>query len=154
MREFFANEAIKPDTMLVGLYRDADWYVQSSEYPNVGTRGEAPGGDAHDDSDDVGAVTTEPTGATYNRQTVTFGTDWTVSDIGNWKAQCANLEFPVGDSDEIVTSLFFVVTFQSTDANDSQPNEHMFGSIRLKNERDLSIENDTITFSRASFAID
>lgn len=154
MRDFFADEALKPTTMDVGLYRDADWYVQSGEYPDVTTRGDAPGGDAHDDSDDIGAITTEPTGASYTRQTVTFGTDWTVTDIGNWKAQCTNVEFDASDSTQVVTSLFYTITFQSQDAGDTQANEHMFGSIRLKNERDLSIEDQTITFSRASFAID
>jgi len=153
MENFFALAGTQPAEMRVGLYQDRDWYVYDKfEYENIKKREDTNKGDVLDDSDDIATITTEPTisGSTYARQTLTFGTDFTVEKSGgNWRARFADLTFDVTNPTQTVNALFCICNFQSDDVQDSVPNDHLFATIRLQNERDLSIEEGQLTFKRA-----
>jgi len=88
------------------------------------------------DSDDLSAITTEPSGTSYARQTDTFS----VVDIsGDWGIQNdSSLSFDVSDSTQTVDAFFLVITFTASDTGDSGDNDHLVACGDLTQSRDLS----------------
>lgn len=136
-KHWFEESITKPASMTVGLYND-------------GTDGLA-------DSDDLADITTEPGGASYARQTATFGTtDWTAEDnaSGNWQAILANQTWDVSDSSQSVDAYFFVINYTSSDAGDSGATDHVFARFSLGGTTNLSNYSGNITYSDLGMEID
>jgi hypothetical protein len=88
------------------------------------------------DANDIGAITTEPTGSTYSRQSSTFsstkiGGDWGIEND-------TKLRFDVSDSSQTVDAVFYTATFQSVEAGDSSPQTHCIATAELTQTRNLS----------------
>jgi len=69
LRDFFTEDLAKPASLTIGLFSDSTAALT--------------------DSEDVADLANEPTGTSYSRQTVSFGTtDFTVEDNANnnWQA--------------------------------------------------------------------
>lgn len=155
LRETLGGEAIFPAQMTVGLYQDRDWYVLDTvRYDNINNREDTNMGDIHEDADDLGAIETEPAGASYARQSVAVGSGFTLGDPGDWRATMDDTTFDVSDSTQTVNAIFAGATWQSQDTNDSAANEHIVFTLRLQNERDLSLEDGDLTFTRGALSID
>ncbi len=88
------------------------------------------------ESDDLSAITTEPSGSSYARQTDTFST----ADIsGDWGIQNdSSISFDVSDSTQTVDAFFLVITFTADDTGDSGDNDHLVACGDLTQSRDLS----------------
>lgn len=125
----FEESVTKPTSVDVGLYNDNT--------------------DSLTDSDDIGSINTEPGGASYARQSVSFGTGFSSVDNsnGNWETQMVDLTFDVSDSSQTVDGYFVVITFQSDDKGDGSATDHLFWTAPLPSSLDLSglSSNYTIT---------
>lgn len=107
----------------IGLYNDAD-------------SGADAGGDSIGDTDDHGALASEPdTGATYSRQT---GEPVTVEQIsGDWGFDNDNtLTFDTSGNTETVDSWFVTASF--TASGDGSATEHLIATGPLSQAYDLS----------------
>lgn len=93
--------------------------------------------DAIADTSDLGAITTEPVGASYARQTSTFSP----ADIsGDWGSDNdSKMSFDVSDSSQSVDSWFLVISFQSAETGDTVATEHLIATGGLSQTRDLSL---------------
>jgi hypothetical protein len=103
--------------------------------------------DALADSDDLNAITTEPSGGAYARQTVNLdSTDITVEDDanGDWKITMTDQTYDTSDSSATIDAYGAVVTFQSDDTGDSSATDHLFWTNELDQSYDLS-NVDTFT---------
>lgn len=101
--------------------------------------------DGISETDDVSAISTEPTGSAYARQTSAYS----VSDIsGDWGFDNdSQLTFDVSDSSSTVDGSFLVHNFASTDAGDGgTAADHLIGTAALSQSRDLS-QIDTLEIS-------
>lgn len=115
--EWYTETAINGSTVIVGLYND--------------------GTDAITDTDDLAAITTEPSGSNYARQSDTV----TVADIsGDWGFQNDNqITFNTSDSSQTVDGAFMVVNFDSDEAGDGgTATDHLVATAQLSQSRDLS----------------
>jgi len=111
----------KPASVSIGLYYDAT--------------------DALADGSDIGAITTEPTGGSYARQTASFdGADFTVQDNanGNWEAVIVDQVFDTSDSSQDIDAYFVVVNFQASDTGDGAANDHLYFTGPLDQTYDLN----------------
>lgn len=116
----------------VGLYDDAA----------VGTTG-----DSVVDGSDLAAITTEPAGAAYARQTSTFSPSNEDGDATGLLDSSINdslLSFDVSDSTGTVDSWFLVINFTAT--GDASATDHLIATGPLSKERDLS-QIDTLDIS-------
>lgn len=114
--EWYTETAINGSSVDVGLYNDST--------------------DAVADTDDL-PLSTEPTGASYARQTDTVS----VADIsGNWGFQNDTLiTFDTSDSSQTVDGAFMVINFDSDEAGDAgTPADHLIATAQLSQSRDLS----------------
>ena len=96
------------------------------------------GGDDLADGDNVGDVTTEPTGSNYNRQTASFESadfDPEENADGNWQVIVDDLTFDTDDSDEDIDSYFIVVDFNADSGVDG---DNLFWSGPLDQLYDLT----------------
>lgn len=121
IKNFFTDELTRPSSITIGLYNDST--------------------DNLSDSGDVGDITTEPTGGSYSRQTVNFGTgDMTSSDNGNsnWEVTFDQLTFDTSDSSQTVDHYFVVINFQSEDKGDGSAQDHLLFDGGLSSTTDLS----------------
>lgn len=104
--------------------------------------------DALADSDDVGQITTEPTGSAYAPIALTFGTgDFTAQDSGgDWAAVFSDagsdLTYDVTDSSQTVDSAFVVVTFQANDTADGSQQDHLLFTLDLEDSQGNSVSRD------------
>lgn len=117
----FTDEVSRPSSIDMGLYEDAT--------------------DQISDTDDLSAITTEPTGASYSRQSVSFGnTEMSSNDNtnGDWEVQFVDQTFDTSDSTQSVDSYFIVINFQSEDTGDSASQDHLFLTGALSQTFDLS----------------
>lgn len=131
----FEESATKPSSVTVGLYND--------------------GTDSLTDSSDVGDITTEPSGASYARKSVTYGTNFTNSDAsGNWQTKMDDLTFDVSDSSQTVDSYFVVVNFKSDDKGDSSSSDHIFWSGNLGSDENLSNFSSDFKLQDAGIKLD
>jgi hypothetical protein len=102
--------------------------------------------DALTDSSDVGAITTEPAGSAYARQTVSLdSSDVSLSQAsGNLRAEAA-VTFDTSDSSQTIDAYAVVVTFQSDIVNsEGSANDHLLTSATVGETVDLSSGNDTV----------
>lgn len=114
--EWYTETAINGATVTFGLYNDST--------------------DTISDTDDLSAITSEPTGSAYNRISDTVS----VADIsGDWGFQNDSLmTFDVSDSSQTVDGAFMVVNFQADDTSDGSPTDHLVATAELSQSRDLS----------------
>lgn len=90
------------------------------------------------DDSDVVDINTEPSGSGYSRQSVSIGSDFTFSKVGgNWQTVISNVVFDTDASTENVDGYFVTVTFESEEAGDSSPQEHLVFTGSLDNTYDL-----------------
>lgn len=92
------------------------------------------------ETDDVGAITTEPTSGNYARQTDTVTTEQlTGTGGGDWGYDNdADVVFDVTNTTETVDAVGYLATFTSTVAGDSGDTEHLIAVDTLSETRDLS----------------
>ncbi len=90
------------------------------------------------DPDDVGDITTEPSGSGYERQDVSIGSGFSFARVGgDWQALLSDVVFDTDDSSEMIDGYFVTATFESEEAGDSSPQEHLLFSGELDQEYDL-----------------
>lgn len=129
--EWYTETALNGSTVIVGLYNDTT--------------------DAIADADDLSAITTEPTGAAYARQSDTV----TISKIsGNWGFDNdTQLSFDVSDSSQTVDGAFMVVNFDSDETNDGgTATDHLVATAQLSQSRDLS-QVDTLNINAGELGV-
>jgi len=98
--------------------------------------------DSISDPDDLSAVTTEPAGGAYARQSSPVTTRQIGSDFGF--DNDSKIAFDTSDSSTTVDHAAFIVTFQSDSvAGDSSATDHLIGVAELSQSRDLS-QIDTV----------
>lgn len=105
------------------------------------------------DGDDVGAITTEPSGGSYSKQSATLGSDFTNQDNGgNWESILADQTYNTSDSGQSVDSYFVVVNFDSDDAGDAgTASDHLLFTGSLDQTYDLgSVDSFTLSGSGIS----
>lgn len=131
---FRQDTITKPASVSIGLYNDST--------------------DALSDSSDIGAVTTEPAGSSYARQSATLdGADFTNQDnTGNWESIIADQTFDTSDSTQAVDSYFVVVSFVSDDTGDTSATNHLLFTGGLDASYDLS-NVDSFTLSGSGLQI-
>jgi len=102
------------------------------------------------DGDDIAAVTSEPSGSAYARQTVT-NTNITIQDDGSSNAQIdiPDVTFDVSDSSQEVNAYAVTIEFPaSVFASDGgTPTEHLFFTGQMDSNYDLSQFNSTVDFA-------
>lgn len=110
--------------------------------------------DALSDGSDVSAITTEPTGSAYARQSVSLGSGFTAQDAsGNWEAIMDDVTFDTSDSNQSVDAYFVVVNFDSDDAGDGgTATDHLLFTGSLDQTYDLS-SVDSFTLSSSGISI-
>jgi hypothetical protein len=116
----------RPGTVSVTLYNDAT--------------------DSLSDSDDISNISTEPTGASFSRQSVSIdSSDVSLSQSGGDLRAEATVSFDTSDSTQTIDAYAIVVNFQSDVVNnDSSPTDHLLTSATVGQTIDLSSGNDTV----------
>lgn len=128
--EYYAKFDVGASALDLGLYND--------------------GTDAISDPDDLGAITTEPGGSAYARQSTAV----TVTDLsGDWGFDNDNEEsFDTSDSSQTVDGYFFVANFQASDTGDSTAQDHLIATGALSQSRNLS-DIDTLKISAGGIGV-
>jgi len=91
-----------------------------------------------EEADDLDQITTEPQGSGYDRQDATIGSDFTFqNNSGDWETTIDDLVYDTGDSSADVDGYFVVVEFESEEAGDASPAEHLIFSGELDQLYDL-----------------
>jgi len=119
----------KPASVDIGLFHDGE------------VSGDTTAGDDLGDGNDVGDITTEPTGSAYGRQSASFDSaDFTVQDnaSANFEAIIADQTFDTSDSSQDIDAYFVVVTFQASDTGDGSANDHLYFTGPLDQLYDLN----------------
>lgn len=115
--EWYTETNVNGATVIVLLYNDST--------------------DAISDGDDLAAITTEPSGSAYSRQSSTVTTLQIGSDFGFDNDN--TLTFDTSDSTQTVDAAGFVVNFQSDSvAGDGSAQDHLVAAADLSQSRDLS----------------
>lgn len=129
--EFLVKNNLDTASVEVGLYNDST--------------------DSISDSDDVGAITTEPSDGNYTRQ---IGVSLSASDIsGNWGVDNDNqISFDITNTSGTVDSYFFVVNFQASDTGDSSSQDHLILTGSLSQSYELS-NVDTLDISAGTAGV-
>lgn len=129
--EYIIENNADAETVSVGLYNDAT--------------------DALSDTSDVADITTEPSGAAYNRQSSAVTTKQIDGDFGF--DTDTQLSFDTSDSSQSVDHAFVVVNFESdTVAGDSSATDHLIGVGQLSQTRDLS-QVDTLNINAGDLEV-
>ncbi len=125
--EYVLETALAGVTVTIGLYNDST--------------------DAISDTDDLDALTSEPTDGNYARQTDTVE----LADVsGDWTARTsAEVSFDVTNTTGTVDSYFIMVSFQADDTGDSAAADHLIATGALSQSRDLS-QIDTLNIAAGS----
>lgn len=93
--------------------------------------------DSITDTDNLSAITTEPTGGSYARQSTTVTSKQISGDFGF--DNDSGLSFDTSDSSQTVDHAAFIVNFQSdTVAGDGSANDNLVAVASLSQSRDLS----------------
>ena len=131
--EYVLETALNGVTLTVGTYNDAT--------------------DAISDTSDLSAITTEPTGSAYARQSDTYSL--VKNGSGNWQLDNdSQLTFDTSDSSQSVDSYFIVANFQADDTGDTAANDHLIATGALQQTRDLSqIDTHNIDAGSAGFSL-
>jgi hypothetical protein len=106
--------------------------------------------DAIGDTDDLSAITTEPSGSAYARQSAPVAT----ADIsGDWGFDNDNQEsWDTSDSSQSVDAYFLVANFQATDTGDGSPQDHLIATGALSQSRNLT-DIDTLKISAGGIGV-
>lgn len=133
IRHFFTEDITKPPSVTVGLYDDST--------------------DSLSDSSDVGAITTEPSGSSYARQSVSFGSAMSaLADSNtNWMTEFDDVVFDVSDSATTVDGVFIVITYQGS--SESSSSDHLLFTAGLSQSTDLSQINGTLTAQNVGMSL-
>jgi hypothetical protein len=125
--EYVLETALSGVTVTIGLYNDST--------------------DSISDTDDLSAITTEPSDGNYARQTATIE----LADVsGDWTARtAAQVSFDVTSTTGTVDSYFIMVSFTADDTGDSGDNDHLIATGALSQSRDLS-QIDTLNIAAGS----
>lgn len=123
--EYFYENNSNGETAIVGLYNDTT--------------------DALGEGDNLAAITTEPSGASYARQTDTVTTR---NASGSFGIDNDNqISFDTSDSSQTVDAAFIAINFQSdTVAGDGAASDNLVAAGDLSQSRDLS-NVDTLNIS-------
>jgi hypothetical protein len=107
------------------------------------------GSDALVDASDVADISTEPTGASFSRQTVSLDSSaLSLSQAGGDLRAEASVSFDTSDSSQTIDAYAIVVSFQSDVVNnETTANDHLLTSATLGSSIDLSSGNDTVDLS-------
>ena len=128
--EFALETALEGASVKVALYNDST--------------------DAIGDTDDVAALTTEPTAGNYTRQN---GSLTLQKSGGDWQAVlAASVTFDVSGTNDTVDSWALIANFQADDTGDSQANDHLITTGALSQTYDLSYL-DSLQVSNAGFKV-
>lgn len=100
-------------------------------------------------TDDIEAITSEPTGAGYVRQSAATSGTALVFSAGRWRAELETTTFDVSDSTETVQSGFIAADFQAD--GDASPTTHLLVTGALGGVIDLSTRSGT--FSIEGFGV-
>lgn len=133
---FRQDTITRPGGLDVGLYNDST--------------------DSLSDTDDIGDISTEPSGGAYGRQTATLdGGDFTQSDnaSNNWQVVITDQTFDTSNSSQSVDAYFVIVSFQADDTGDGSTTDHLFFTGDLDQTYDLG-SVDTFTLSGAGLEVD
>jgi len=115
--EYLYENNADGETVTVGLYEDAT--------------------DALGETDNLSAVTTEPTGSAYSRQSDTVTARFSGGEFGI--DNDSTLSFDTSDSSQTVDAAFIVVNFQSDAvAGDGSATDNLIAAGDLSQTRDLS----------------
>jgi len=115
------NDLSPVSTISVGLYNDST--------------------DSLTESNDLSDITTEPSGASYARQTASLSGDVSFSQDGNNDivVDVADQTFDTSDSSQSVDSFFVVINFQaSVVTSDGSATDHIFFTGNLGDTLNLS----------------
>jgi len=128
--EWYTKTNADGATLTLGLYND--------------------GTDAISDTDDVAAITTEPSGSAYARQSTAVS----AADLsGDWGFDNDNQEqFDTSDSTQTVDGYFLIATFQASDTGDGSAQDHLIATGALSQSRNLS-DIDTLKISAGGIGV-
>jgi hypothetical protein len=103
------------------------------------------------DGDDLGNITSEPSGGNYSRQS---GEALSASDIsGDWGVDNdSTISFDVTNTSGTVDSYFFVANFQASDTGDTSASDHLVLTGSLSQSYDLS-NLDTLDISSGTAGV-
>jgi hypothetical protein len=138
MRMSYETDVDRPDNLTVGLYED--------------------GVDDLNDVNNVNAITTEPEGQSYARQSLSFGAnndieiDVDVSSQSNWLVRLDDLVFDVTDSERWVDGVFVVCEYERY--TNSEPVNNLLWNTELSQRTHLSDINGTMMVQGAALQID
>jgi hypothetical protein len=116
-QEYDIKNGLDGATVDIGLYNDSTDNVQPS--------------------DDLSAITTEPSNTNYGRNGLSLSAFRASS---NWGANNnASFDFDFSDQtvSEEVDSAFLVITFQSEESGDGSQNDHLIATSALTQTRDI-----------------
>lgn len=128
--EWYAKTNVDGASLPTGLYND--------------------GTDAISDTDDLAAISTEPSGAAYARQSAAVS----AADLsGDWGFDNdAELSFDTSDSTQTVDGYFFVANFTASDTGDASATDHLIATGALSQSRNLS-DIDTLKISAGGIGV-
>jgi hypothetical protein len=107
------------------------------------------------DDDDIGAITTEPDGSDYTRQTVPL--DGSAAEIetdqGGTRFAIDRQTFDVDDAERTVDAYAITTDFRSAEQGETSPSEHLLVTGGLVAPVDL-IDTDQFTLTTAGIVLD
>jgi hypothetical protein len=130
--EYLTKNSVDGISITVGLYDDST--------------------DAISDSNDVGAISTEPGNANYARQSVTVNAQDISGDWGVKSASDISFDFSDVSTTTEIDSYFIILNFNASDTGDSSTNDHLVGVAPLSKTYDVS-NHDTLTISSGTIGL-
>jgi len=131
--EWYTDNNVDGATVTVGLYNDST--------------------DAASETFDVAAVTSEPSGSAYARQSTTVSTGTSGGEYG--LISDSQVSFDVSDSSQTIDAAFAIVSFQSGRAGDGSATDHVIFVDGLSATYDLSSSSspDTININAGDLSL-
>jgi hypothetical protein len=124
--EYLIKNGFDGATVIVALYNDAT--------DNLG------------DTDDIAAITTEPTNTNYARQSSTVSAADLSGDWGFENDSTLTFDFSDQTTSETVDTAAYIVNFQAVDTGDAGANDHLVATGALSQDRDIG-SIDTLEFA-------
>jgi hypothetical protein len=139
--EFLIKSAFRDDIITEGANLQVTLYNEST--------------DLLADGDDLGAVTTEPAGSAYARQSVALDTAEITTQLNpnnNFEAVLNQVSYDTSDSSQTVDGYLVTANFTSDVAGDSSATEHIILRGTLGTSSDLS-QIDTFKASNTGLSV-
>lgn len=129
---FRSDTLAEPTSVDVGLFNDST--------------------DSLSDGNNVGDITTEPSGSAYARQSASLASnDFTNSNSGgDWQTTITDQTFDTSDSNQDVDAYFITINFNSDDSGSSS--DQLFWTGQLDQTYDLN-SVDSLTLSGAGLKV-